>query len=91
MLRRERTLRYSGIHVNTGLDRPEQTELNGVISACMVDFDVTDYYSDTDSVAELEFNTWDDACAWEFRNAPGNLPPGLFQYFPAEGILNTSG
>ena len=29
----------------------------------------TDDNSDTDSVAELEYKTWDDACAWEFRNA----------------------
>ena len=36
-------------------------------------FDVTDNDSDTDSVAELEYKTWDDACAWEFRNAPGNI------------------
>ena len=32
--------------------------------------------SDTDSVAELEYKTWDDPCAWEFRNALGNAPPG---------------
>ena len=38
-----------------------------------MDFDVTDNDSDTDSVAELEYKTWDDACAWEFRNAPGNI------------------
>ena len=47
--------------------------------------------SDTDSVAELEYLTWDDAGAWEFRNARGNanvasadfppedVPPGLVQ------------
>ena len=28
----------------------------------------TDDNSDTDSVAELQYKTWDDACAWEFRN-----------------------
>ena len=32
--------------------------------------DVKDY-SDTDSVAELEYKTWDEARAWEFRNARG--------------------
>ena len=32
--------------------------------------DVEDY-SDTDSVAELEYKTWDEARAWEFRNARG--------------------
>ena len=31
--------------------------------------------SDTDSVAELEYKTWDDGCAWEFCNALGNAPP----------------
>ena len=30
-----------------------------------------DNNSDADSVAELEYNTWDDACACEFRNASG--------------------
>ena len=79
------------LHVDTGLDRPEQTGLNCVTGTCSVDFDVTDYDSDTDSIAELEFNTWDDACAWEFRIAPGNLPPGLIHYFPVELIRNTSG
>ena len=29
----------------------------------------TDDNSDTDSVAELEYNTWDDTCAWECRIA----------------------
>ena len=73
------------------MDRPEQTGLICVTGTCSVDFDVSDYDSDTDSVAELEFNTWDEACALEFRIAPGNIPPGLFQYFPAELIRNTSG
>ena len=35
--------------------------------------------SDTDSVAELEHNTWDDARAWEFRNARRNMDASLFQ------------
>ena len=42
--------------------------------------------SDTDSVAELEYKTWDDACAWEFRNAVGNANPGLIQNPPTEMI-----
>ena len=46
-----------------------------MIGACMEDFDATGDNSDTDSVAELEYNTWNDACAWEFRSASGNLPP----------------
>ena len=56
--------------MNIGLDRPKQKGLNCVIG------DVTGDNSDTDSVAELEYNTWNDACAWEFRSASGNLPPG---------------
>ena len=35
--------------------------------------------SDTDSVAELEYKTWDDARAWEFRNARGNTNVSLSQ------------
>ena len=33
--------------------------------------------SDTDSVAELEYKTWDDARTWEFRNARGNTNVSL--------------
>ena len=43
----------------------------------------------TDSVAELEYNTWNDACAWEFRSASGNSPPGLIQNPPTEIISST--
>ena len=35
--------------------------------------------SDTDSVAELEYNTWDEARAWEFRIARGNMNVSLSQ------------
>ena len=35
-------------------------------------------YSDTDSVAELEYKTWDEARAWEFRNAQGYTNVDLF-------------
>ena len=35
--------------------------------------------SDSDSVAELEYKTWDDARAWEFRNARGNTNVDLSQ------------
>ena len=48
----------------------------------------TDDNSDTDSVAELEYNTWDDAFAGEFRNALGNIPPGLIQNPPTDIIRN---
>ena len=34
---------------------------------------------DTDSLAELEYKTWDDARAWEFCNARGNTNVKLSQ------------
>ena len=36
----------------------------------------TDDDSDTDSAAELEYDTWNDACAWEFRSVSANDSPG---------------
>ena len=48
----------------------------------------TDDNSDTDSVAELEYSEWDDACTGEFRNALGNIPPGLVQNPPTDIIRN---
>ena len=44
--------------------------------------------SDTDSVAELEYSAWDDACAGEFQNTLGNIPPGLVQNPPTDKIRN---
>ena len=55
----------------------------------MEDFDATGDNSDMDSVAELEYNTWNDACAWEFRSASGNSSPRLIQNPPTEIIRNT--
>ena len=46
----------------------------------------TDDDSDTDSVAKLEYKTWDDACAWEFRNARGYTNMSLIQSPPTEMI-----
>ena len=46
----------------------------------------TDDNSDTDSVAELEYKTWDDACAWEFRNVLGYTNMSLIQSPPTEMI-----
>ena len=66
-----------GLHVNIGLDMSKQNGLNYVDVASMKDFDATDDNSDTGSVAELEWNNWDDACAWEFRSVSGNFPPEL--------------
>ena len=34
-------------------------------------------------MAELEWNTWDDACAWELQNASGNFPPDSAVALPA--------
>ena len=58
-----------------------QDNLSYVDVASMGDFDdvvsddASDFDSDEGSVADLEWNTWDDACAWGFRNASGNFPP----------------
>ena len=59
--------------------RPDGGETRGVGTADLVYMCRTvaqderwsdmDDNSDTDSVVELEHNTWDDACAEEFRNA----------------------
>ena len=37
----------------------------------------TDDVSDTDSVAELNYSAWDDACAGDYQNTLGNIqnPP----------------
>ena len=48
----------------------------------------TDDNSDTDSIVELEYSTWDDACAGEFQNTLGNIPPGLVQNPPMYKIQN---
>ena len=65
-------------------DRSSETD-----TSCMEDFDATGDNSHTDSVAELEYNTWNDACTWEFRSASGNIPLGLIQNPPTELIQNT--
>ena len=56
----------------------------------MEDFDASSVNSDAGSVAELEWNTWYDACTWEFRSASGNFPPELELDPPAELLRNTS-
>ena len=40
----------------------------------------------TDSVAELEYKTWEDACTWRCRSALVNIPPGLVQNPPMDHI-----
>ena len=55
--------------------------MGSVDFASMGDFDSKDFDdaisfdSDKGSVAELEWNTWYEACAWEFQNAAGDFPP----------------
>ena len=73
----------------------EQDNLSSVDVASMGDFDSEDsddaigFNSDEGSVAELEWNTWDDACAWEFQNAPGVFPMDSAVTRPT-GILKDS-
>ena len=45
--------------------------------------DATGFDSDVGSEAELERNTWDDACAWESWNACGDFPPDSAMAPPA--------
>ena len=56
----------------------------------MKDFDATDDDSDTGSIVELKWNTWDDECAWAFRSASGNFPPELDLNPPTELLRNNS-
>ena len=73
----------AGSNVDISLCISEQDNLSYVVVASMGDFDgvVSDdaigFYSDEGSVAEWEWNNWDDTCAWEFRNASENLPTDL--------------
>ena len=66
-----------------------QDKLSYVDVASMSDFDsevfddAIDFDSDEGSVAELEWNTWDDACAWESQNASGDFPPDSAIALPA--------
>ena len=59
----------------------EQDDLSYVDIASVVDFDSEDsdedfcFNSDEGSVAELEWNTWDEACALDFQIASGIVPP----------------
>ena len=48
----------------------------------------TDDNSDADSVAELEYKTWEDACAWRYWSALVHIPPGLIQNPPTDKIRN---
>ena len=46
----------------------------------------TDDDSDTDSATEFEYDTWKDACAWEFQSTSGHDSPGLIQNPPTDII-----
>ena len=50
-------------------DRSSETD-----ASCMEDFDATGDNSDTDSVGELEYNTWNDAC----KNVDAGIHPPRF-------------
>ena len=79
----------------------EQHDLSYADIASVADFDSEDsdvdfcYDSDESSVAELEWNTWDEACALDFRNASGIVPPDSAVVRQAvnikDNIYNTGG
>ena len=78
--------------MDSSLYMSEQDDLRYAEVASVVDFDSED--SDTDfgidssggSVAELEWNTWDEACALDFRNASGVFSAGLSGSPPSGGF-----
>ena len=70
-----------GSSADSNLCNSEQDDLSYADIASVVDFDSEDsdvdfcFNSDEGSVAELEWNTWDEACALDFQNASGIFPP----------------
>ena len=81
-----------GSSMDSSLYMSEQDDLRYADVASVVDFDSEDLDVDfcIDSnegfVAELEWNTWDEACALEFRNAFGIFPPDSAVVRPAVNI-----
>ena len=79
----------AGSIVDNSLCVSNQDTLSSVDVASMGDFDSEDFDdangfdSDKGSVAELEWNTWDDACAWEFQNVSEDFPPDSAIAIPA--------
>ena len=79
----------AGSIVDSSLCISNQDNLSYVDVASMGDFDSEDFDdaigfdSDEGSMAELEWNTWDDACAWESQNASGDFPPDSAIALPA--------
>ena len=70
-----------GSSVGSSLCISEQDDLSYADIASVVDFDSEDsdadfcFNSDEGCVAELEWNTWDEACALNFQNASGIFAP----------------
>ena len=70
-----------GSSVDSSLCISEQDDLSYADVASVVDFDSEDsdvdfcFNSEEGSVAELEWNTWDETCALEFQNASGIFLP----------------
>ena len=81
-----------GLSVDSSLCISEQDDLSYVDVASISDFDSEDsdgdfcFNSDEGSVAELEWNTWDEACALEFQNVSGIFPPDSAVVCPAVNI-----
>ena len=69
-----------GSSVDSSLYMSEEEDLGYVDVESVVDFDSEDSLMDfcinsnEGSMAELEWNTWDDTCALDFQNASGVFP-----------------
>ena len=57
-------------------EEPIYTDVESVVNFDSDD-SVMDFciYSNDGSMAELEWNTWDEACVLDFQNASGVFPP----------------
>ena len=79
----------AGSIVDNSVCMSNQDDLSCVDVASLGDFDREDsddaigFDSDEGSMAELEWSTWGDACAWEFQNVSGNFPPCSAVALPA--------
>ena len=84
-----------GSSVDNSLCMSEQDSLSYVDVASIGDFDGEDsdedigFNSDEGSVAELEWYTWDEACALELHNASGVFPPNSTVFHLAVNIEDT--
>ena len=78
-----------GSSVDSSLYMSEQEDLGYVDVESVVDFDSEDSFMDfcinynEGSVAELEWNTWDDTCALDFQNMSAVFPPDSAVVRPA--------